>query len=149
MRTQITLVINCEPPATRTGHADVETYIHRSGRTGRAGKKGVCVTLSTGPQQEAVLKAIERAVGNVFTRIGAPQPADLLYAKAERMTEHLEQIDAALLAKMRPLAQELLAQVAEPVEALARCLCLAVGATGKVKTRSILSAQDGEAGGEA
>jgi len=32
------LVIQVEPPKT------TEEYVHRSGRTGRAGKKGVCVT---------------------------------------------------------------------------------------------------------
>ena len=31
----IRLVIQCQPPS-------VETYVHRSGRTGRAGKKGTC-----------------------------------------------------------------------------------------------------------
>merc|ERR1712137_476772 len=34
----ITLVIQTEPPR------DHETYIHRAGRTGRAGKTGRCVT---------------------------------------------------------------------------------------------------------
>ena len=65
--------------------ADVETYIHRSGRTGRAGRKGVCITLSTGFAQEAVLQSIEKAVGNPFTRIGAPHAAmALMEAKVEK-----------------------------------------------------------------
>lgn len=34
----VDLVIQLEPPK------DVETYIHRSGRTARAGAKGVCIT---------------------------------------------------------------------------------------------------------
>lgn len=34
----IDLVIQIEPPK------EVETYIHRSGRTARAGNKGVCIT---------------------------------------------------------------------------------------------------------
>lgn len=34
----IDLVIQIEPPK------EVETYIHRSGRTARAGAKGVCIT---------------------------------------------------------------------------------------------------------
>ncbi|KAI8611827.1 hypothetical protein BC830DRAFT_1171562 [Chytriomyces sp. MP71] len=33
---EVDLVINCEPPS------DVETYVHRSRRTGRAGKSGIC-----------------------------------------------------------------------------------------------------------
>lgn len=36
---QIDLIIQVQPPNS------TDTYIHRSGRTGRAGKKGTCVTL--------------------------------------------------------------------------------------------------------
>jgi len=35
----VDLVIQLEPPKK------VDDYIHRSGRTGRAGKKGVCLTI--------------------------------------------------------------------------------------------------------
>ena len=143
---QITLVINREPPATRSGVADVETYIHRSGRTGRAGRKGVCITLSTGFAQEAVLQSIEKAVGNPFTRIGAPQPSDLLKARAERLVERIGDLDEQLIAKMDSLAEEVLAKAADPRAAVARCLCLAVGAFGKMKTRSILTSNEGSDG---
>ena len=123
--------------------ADVETYIHRSGRTGRAGKKGVCVTLSTGLQQEAVLQTIEKAVGNAFTRIGAPQPSDLLKAKAENLLEQFDNIDPQMVEKMLPLAEEVYQKQADTKQAIARCLCLAVGAIGKMQSRSILTSQDG------
>ena len=64
-------MINCEPPSTNSGRADVETYIHRSGRTGRAGRKGVCITLTTGLQQEAVMKIIEKAAADLLRSMGA------------------------------------------------------------------------------
>lgn len=35
----VELVIQVEPPVS------TENYIHRSGRTGRAGKEGICVTM--------------------------------------------------------------------------------------------------------
>lgn len=35
----VDLVVQLEPPK------DVETYIHRAGRTARAGKEGTCITL--------------------------------------------------------------------------------------------------------
>ncbi|MFN9939171.1 MAG: helicase-related protein, partial [bacterium] len=74
----VDLVIQVQPPATNfTQKADVEAYVHRSGRTGRAGQKGVCVTLYT-KQQEYILTEIERRIGNTFVRIGAPQPKDLV-----------------------------------------------------------------------
>ena len=36
----VDLVVMNKPPATRSGWADTETYVHRSGRTGTSGKEG-------------------------------------------------------------------------------------------------------------
>lgn len=140
---QITLVINREPPTTNSGRADIETYIHRSGRTGRAGKKGVCITLSTGLNQEAILQTIEKAVGNSFTRIGAPQPSDLLKAKAELMLNDIDNIDSTIIEKMKPLTTDLLSKYTDTNELISRILCLSVGAIGKMHSRSILTSQEG------
>jgi len=38
---EVDLVIQIEPPK------DTETYIHRSGRTARAGRSGTCITFYT------------------------------------------------------------------------------------------------------
>ena len=40
----VTMVVNYDLPMTRDGEADVETYIHRIGRTGRMGNKGIAVS---------------------------------------------------------------------------------------------------------
>lgn len=48
---------------------DCETYIHRSGRTGRAGRKGVSITVFS-ESQSGTMKRIERVVGIQFRRIG-------------------------------------------------------------------------------
>ncbi len=39
----VTLVINFDIPVTRYGKPDPETYIHRIGRSGRFGRKGVAI----------------------------------------------------------------------------------------------------------
>jgi superfamily II DNA/RNA helicase len=67
----VDLVINSEPPRKASGNADVDTYVHRSGRTGRAGKKGVCITLYTTRQRD-MLSLIERRIGNKFIMKGPP-----------------------------------------------------------------------------
>ncbi len=51
----LTRVINYDYPS------DSETYVHRIGRTGRAGKKGVAVTLVT-PTEQRKLRYLERAI---------------------------------------------------------------------------------------
>lgn len=49
----VDLVIQIEPPK------EVETYIHRSGRTARAGNSGVCITFYT-PKTKYLIEDIER-----------------------------------------------------------------------------------------
>ncbi|XP_073513435.1 ATP-dependent RNA helicase DDX25 isoform X2 [Phyllobates terribilis] len=42
---QVSIVVNFDLPVTTEGMTDYETYLHRIGRTGRFGKKGVAVNL--------------------------------------------------------------------------------------------------------
>jgi len=48
---------------------DVESYIHRIGRTGRAGEKGLAITLAT-PMNSSELQAIEKGIGMTIKRQG-------------------------------------------------------------------------------
>jgi len=63
----VDLVVQVEPPK------ETETYIHRSGRTARAGKNGTCMTFYT-MKQKGQLMFLENKTGIVFTKIGIPQP---------------------------------------------------------------------------
>jgi ATP-dependent RNA helicase RhlE len=54
-------VVNYEVPST------VEDYLHRVGRTARAGRPGSAVTLVS-PEEEAALALIERATGRQIPR---------------------------------------------------------------------------------
>jgi len=51
----VDLVVQIEPPK------DVESYIHRSGRTARAGRSGVCITLYDSSNEENLTKAEDLA----------------------------------------------------------------------------------------
>ena len=53
---KITLVINYDVPMEK------ESYVHRTGRTGRAGNKGKAITFAT-PNDSKLLKAIETYIG--------------------------------------------------------------------------------------
>ena len=61
----VTLVINFDVPMER------ESYVHRTGRTGRAGNKGKAITFAT-PYEEKYLKAIERYIGFEIPAMEAP-----------------------------------------------------------------------------
>ena len=66
----VDLVLNSEPPSHQSGRVDTESYVHRSGRTGRAGRKGMCITLYT-PRQRGGLGEIG-AFAWVFAGIKGP-----------------------------------------------------------------------------
>lgn len=66
----ITHVINYELPD------DPEVYTHRSGRTGRAGKSGVCISIVT--QREVYrLRHIEKLINNKFHKMDIPSGKDV------------------------------------------------------------------------
>lgn len=71
--TGVDLVVQSEPPP------DHETYVHRSGRTGRAGAKGISITLYT-PRHVFWLQQITRKARVDFKILGCPQQSDLIGA---------------------------------------------------------------------
>jgi ATP-dependent RNA helicase DeaD len=66
----ITLVINYELPD------DVEVYTHRSGRTGRAGKTGVCMSI-VHTRETGRIRQIERMVQVPFHKLEIPTGKDV------------------------------------------------------------------------
>mmetsp|Transcript_13065 Transcript_13065/g.21161 ORF Transcript_13065/g.21161 Transcript_13065/m.21161 type:complete len:710 (-) Transcript_13065:51-2180(-) len=104
----VDLVIQLQPPAGAfSGKADCETYVHRSGRTGRAGRKGHCITLFKHNQEE-LIKQLERGTQATLKRIGSPQPVDLLKATARDAFEKLESIDTKITENFNEVAEELI-----------------------------------------
>jgi ATP-dependent RNA helicase DeaD len=77
---RISHVVNYDMPN------DVEAYIHRIGRTGRAGRTGVAVLFVT-PRERRMLQEIERTTGQRLMPMRMPTPADV----AARRTEQLKQ----------------------------------------------------------
>ncbi len=55
----VTLVIQYDMPVKKGGVYDPETYLHRVGRTGRFGKKGVALNLIHDGKELQILKQIE------------------------------------------------------------------------------------------
>ena len=66
----ITHVINYELPD------DIEVYTHRSGRTGRAGKNGVCISILTSRELYR-LRQIEKLINNTFHKMDIPSGKDV------------------------------------------------------------------------
>ncbi|KAL4402435.1 RNA helicase required for poly(A+) mRNA export [Malassezia pachydermatis] len=59
---QVTLVINYDMPLTQRGEPDAETYLHRIGRTGRFGRKGVSINFVHDEASRKQMASIESAL---------------------------------------------------------------------------------------
>ena len=66
---QITLVINYDLPLDMMGNTDYETYLHRIGRTGRFGKKGIAINFIDGPDSMQRLQMIQQHFGRTIKRL--------------------------------------------------------------------------------
>jgi len=83
---EITHVINYELPD------DVEVYTHRSGRTGRAGSTGICMSI-VHTREMFKLKQIERMVQQPFHRFEIPSGKDVCRKQFFFFMEKLLQTD--------------------------------------------------------
>lgn len=72
---RISCVINVDIPF------DHETYVHRIGRTGRAGREGEAILLIS-PKQQRLLKSLERTTNSPLNRVMLPSAQEL---NAKRM----------------------------------------------------------------
>ncbi|KAJ9164102.1 hypothetical protein P3X46_023716 [Hevea brasiliensis] len=130
----VQLIIQCEPPR------DVEAYIHRSGRTGRAGNTGVAVMLCD-PRRSNISK-IERESGVKFEHIAAPQPADIAKAVGVEAAEKITQVSDSVVPAFKSAAEDLLnTSGLSAVELLAKALAKAAGYT-EIKSRSLLTSME-------
>jgi len=83
---RITHVVNYDIPV------DIESYVHRIGRTGRAGRKGDSISFVT-PRERRLLSAIERHTKQPLTQMQLPTIDDV---NETRLTRFDDAITAAL-----------------------------------------------------
>jgi len=79
---QIEHVINYDVPH------DVEAYVHRIGRTGRAGRSGVA-TLFVTPRERGMMRSIERYTGTPIKPMKMPTRADLAAKRVQVFKENV------------------------------------------------------------
>lgn len=66
---------------------DEEYYVHRIGRTGRAGKSGMAISFITGRRDISRLKDLERYIKTSITKMDPPSAADLVDLKKEQLVK--------------------------------------------------------------
>lgn len=131
----VDLVIQSEPPK------DVDTYIHRAGRTARAGKSGICITLYT-RYTECLLDKIKSRAKIKFQKINPPQRNDIITASVRDIETNLIKIDESSMGLFNEASKRLLTNFG-PENLTCRLLAMLSGFTDKVKNRSLLCGAEG------
>ena len=82
----LTHVINYGLPA------DIESYTHRSGRTGRAGKKGTSISIIH-TKEKGKVRAIEKVIGKEFVDGTLPTPQEICSKQLFKAIDEIEKVD--------------------------------------------------------
>ena len=84
--TDLTHVINFGLPD------DIENYTHRSGRTGRAGKKGTSISIVHSREKHKI-RAIEKEIGKQFVEGEIPSPKDICTKQLYKVMDQIDKTD--------------------------------------------------------
>lgn len=68
---------------------DAEVYVHRIGRTGRAGKKGVAITLLS-PREKRRMREVEALTKQTVTKMELPTPEDITKHREAQVVEKIK-----------------------------------------------------------
>lgn len=71
---------------------DIESYTHRSGRTGRAGKKGTSIAIIH-TRERSKMKAIERVIGKEFVKGDIPTAKDICTKQLYKVMDEIVKTD--------------------------------------------------------
>ena len=130
----VDLVIHYELPN------DVESFVHRCGRTGRAGQLGAAIAMHT-DRESYMIRRIKKETGCEFRTIGIPSSTEVMDACAVTASNVLTKVDDELLPYFSPAAARLLpADTDEEVtKLLAAALAAISGQTEAPPPRSLLT----------
>jgi ATP-dependent RNA helicase DeaD len=108
---RITHVVNYDIPY------DTEAYIHRIGRTGRAGRKGTAI-LFVSPRERRMLRAIEQATRQPIQQMRLPTLQDIADRRTEQFKAQLvETLDNEDITFYRDLVDKMVAEeLGEPAD---------------------------------
>jgi ATP-dependent RNA helicase DeaD len=109
---------------------DTESYVHRIGRTGRAGRKGEAI-LFIAPRERNMLRAIERATRQVIEPMNLPTVDAVNALRISKFKQRVtETMAGADMKAFRPMVEQLEAETGLPLIDIAAALAsLAQGTT--------------------
>jgi ATP-dependent RNA helicase DeaD len=104
---------------------DAEVYIHRIGRTGRAGKTGIAITLLS-PKEKRRLREVEALTKQPITKMEIPTPADIVRHRENQVIENMKiWLGRGRYKRELEMVNELIAAGHEPLNIAAAALKIA------------------------
>ncbi|MEJ5224124.1 MAG: DEAD/DEAH box helicase [Anaerolineales bacterium] len=117
---------------------DPEIYVHRIGRTGRAGKTGIAISLIT-PREKRRQRDIEAFTRQKLTRAELPSEEDIIAHRESQVTNRLKVwLNRGRYRREMEMVQQLVAEGHDPLELAAAALKMA---RGEEKIRPIAPVQ--------
>ncbi len=116
---------------------DPDDYVHRIGRTGRAGRKGIAITFVT-PRERGHLKLIESFTKQAMIECPIPGREDILARRDDRFLERLtSQLGAGSIGRERALIAKLSETSFDLVDIAAAAIRLARATEGELTLEDI------------
>ena len=100
----VDLVVHYELPN------ETESFVHRCGRTGRAGKKGTAIALHT-DREFYRLRDIKRFTGADIREINPPSSSEVMAASAATAEHRIHEVDEDVLEYFLPAAKDMIKNV--------------------------------------
>ena len=100
----VDLVVHYELPN------ETESFVHRCGRTGRAGKKGTAIALHT-DREYYRLRDIKRFTGADIREINPPTSSEVMAASAATAEHRIHEVDDEVLEYFLPAAKDMIRNV--------------------------------------
>lgn len=119
---------------------DPESYVHRSGRTGRAGRTGTAIIMY-GDRENREVAGLERITGVRFKERALPTPKEVAAASAKASADMVRKVDSDVASGFQAEAERLFSELG--LEALTRALAKISGVTEPIKAASLLSGEEG------
>ena len=105
---------------------DCETYVHRIGRTGRAGRSGVAILFVT-PRESRLLTALERHTRQRIEKMHIPSDQMMQTARQQQFTARItERLEHAHLSDYHQIIEQYVSENAVSALDVAACLALLV-----------------------